>query len=187
MIKVNLVPQEILAKAEQKQRSLQAAFIGAVLLVVIGLISAGHYYRLSRLESKLAVDQATLKRLQVIVTKVEELEATAAALRARLNVITDLLRGRPLYPYFMSDFVRTVPSGVRVKSMSTTGGGSAAGPITLSMTAEAVRQGDIAEWVKNMETSGRFMNPELGPVAAATTLSGRTYNFTMTVTYTPSL
>src|SRR6267378_2123189 len=164
MIKVNLVPADILAKAQQKQQMLQAAAVGVLVLGIVALISMGHYYKYQRLESKLAKDKSDLKKLEVIVAKVEELEKTAAAVRARLNVITDLLRSRPLYPYFMSDFVRSVPLGVRVKTLGTSGGGSAAGPLKLTISAEARANEDIAEWVRRLEDSGKFSNPELGPV-----------------------
>src|SRR5882762_7478074 len=129
MIKINLVPSEILAKAQQKHQVFQAAAVGILTLAVVVLVSLGHWVKLKKLESKLAQDNASLKKLEVIVAQVEELEKEAAAVRSRLNVITDLLKGRPLYPYFMSDFVRVVPPGVRVKNLNTTGGGSSAGAI----------------------------------------------------------
>jgi Tfp pilus assembly protein PilN len=185
MIKVNLVPAEILAKAEQKQQMLQAAAAGVVVLAVIALVSMSHYYKLESIEKKLAKQQSDLKKLEVIVAKVEELERTAAAVRARLNVITDLLKSRPLYPYFMSDFVRSVPTGVRVKALTTAGGGSNAGPIKLNIQAEARTNEDIAEWVRRMEEMGRFSATELGPVQ---TLEGSNINnFTMTSVYTAQL
>ena len=183
MIKVNLVPAEILAKAQQKQQMLQAAAAGVFLLIVVALVSFGHFYSLKTLETKLAEDSARLKKLEVIVAKVEELERTAAAVRARLNVITDLLKGRPLYPYFMSDFARSVPGGIRVVALTTNGGGSSAGPLKLNITAEARANEEIAAWVRKMEDSGRFTSVELGPVTA----QGGNYNFTLTSVYTPQL
>lgn len=183
MIKVNLVPAEILAKAEQKQQVLQATAAGVFALIVLALISFGHYYKLNKLEHQLQADNARLKQLQVIVDKVQELEKTAAAVRARLNVITDLLKGRPMYPYFMSDFARSVPSGIQIKTLSTTGGGSSASPLKLSMAAQARDNDDIAVWVKRMEGSGRFSAIELGPVNQA----AGGYDFKITSTYTPQL
>jgi Tfp pilus assembly protein PilN len=186
MIKVNLVPVEILAKARQRQQMLQAAAVGVALLVLIAGMSFVHFFTLKRLESKLAYDEGELKKLEVIVKKVEELEKTAAAVRARLNVITDLLKGRPLYPYFMADFVRSVPPGVRVKTVTTTGGGSSATPLKLVIAAEARTDDDIAGWTRRLEDSGKFTLIELGTV---TTIEAdpKVYNFTLTTVYTPTL
>ncbi len=183
MIKVNLVPAEILAKAHQKQQIFQATVAGIALAIVMVLVSLVHYYKLATLERQLTYDQSELKRLEVIVAKVEELEKTAAAVRSRLGVITDLLKGRPLYPYFMSDFVRSVPMGVTVKTLATTGGGSAAAPLKLNISAEARSNEDISTWVKRMEGTGRFSGTELGAVNN----NGTTFGFTLTSTYTPKL
>lgn len=185
-IKVNLVPAELLLKAQQKQQILQASIAGALLAILIVIASAAHYYGLVRLENTLKYDQAELKKLEVIVAKVEELERTAAAVRARLGVITDLLKGRPMYPYFMSDFARSVPLGIRVVGLTTAGGGSSATPLKLTMTAEARSNDDIALWVRRMEDSGRFSGIELG---AVTSTSGgeKVYSFSLKTTYTPQL
>lgn len=188
MIKVNLVPAEILAKAQQKQRVLQAGLAGAAVVFLLLALSVGHWVKLKRLDVKLAKGQADLKKLEVIVAKVEEIEKTAAAVRARLNVINDLLKGRHLYPYFMSDFVRSVPLGVKVKSLTTTGGGSSVGSLKLNMSAEARANADIAEWVKKMEDSGKFGGVELGPVSSSGSEGAdKIYSFTLTSVYTPSL
>lgn len=186
MIKVNLVPADILAKAQQKQRILQASVAGVAALALLAALSTAHWFRLNRLEAKLAKGEADLKKLEVIVAKVEELEKAANAVRTRLNVINDLLKSRPLYPYFMSDFVRSVPSGVRVRSMTTAGGGSAGGALKLSISAEARSNEDIAAWLLKMEEAGKFGTIELGPVTAAEGET-RTYSFTVSCVYTPTL
>ncbi|MBI5630355.1 MAG: PilN domain-containing protein [Elusimicrobia bacterium] len=186
MIKINLVPAEILAKAQQKQQMIQAGVgAGFILLLVVG-ISVAHWFKLKRLERHAATQQAQLKKLEVVVAKVEELEKTAGAVRSRLSVITDLLKGRPLYPYFMSDFVRSVPMGVRVKSLSTSGGGSAAGPLKISLSADSRSNEDIAAWIKKLEQSGRFGQVEMGPVTAVDGAE-RVYTFTLISVYTPQL
>jgi Tfp pilus assembly protein PilN len=184
MIKVNLVPPEILAKARQRQQMIQGAAIGvAALLLLLGM-SVMHWAALSRLEGQFHELGLEFKRLEAVVAKVEEMDRTAGALRARLGVITDLLKGRPAYPKFMSDFVLAVPPGVTIKSLATTGGST--NPIKLTMAAESRSSQDIAAWVKNMEQSGKFTLIELGPVTS-TEGPERTLNFTMTTTYTSKL
>lgn len=183
MIKINLVPAEILAKAKQKQQILQASAAGVVVLLVLAAVSFAHYWKLDRLEHQFAYDQGELKKLQVVVDKVTALEKTKADLKSHLDVIDNLLKGRPLYPYFMADFVRSVPAGVHVKDMSTTGGGSTASPVKLKVSAEARTEQDIASWTKKMADSGRFSGVELGPVM----LGEKGFSFSLTSTYTPSL
>jgi len=179
MIKVNLVPAELLAKAKQRQLMLQAAVLGSLMVLVLVAASFGHWYGKRQLEQRLEYAESELKRLDRIVKQVEELEKAAAAVRARLGVIENLLLGRAYYPIFMSEFARTVPSGVRVNAMTT--GSLTPGTIRMSIAAIANSNEDIAAWVKTMEKNPRFGLIELGAVTAA----GLTqYAFTITATYT---
>ena len=184
-IRGNLVPGEILAKAHQKQQVIQAALALSAFLIVVALASFMHWAKYVGLEKQVVKLDADFKRLSVIVAKVEEAERTAAAVRARLGVITDLLKGRTSYPVCMSDFVRTVPAGIRVKNMGTKGGAGTA--MMLNIAAESRSNEDIATWVRNMEQTGKFEKVELGPVATAEAGETRSYNFTVTTTYTPKL
>lgn len=186
MIKVNLVPPELLAKAQQKQRTAQLSFLGGLVGLILLGISAGHFYKAKRLERELAAGEAELKKLAIIVAKVEELDKAAAAVRARLKVINDLLKARALYPVFMSDFVRSVPSGIWVKSLSTTS--SPGGVIKLSITGEARVSEDIAAWVKTLDATGKFSSTEMGAVAeVAGGDGGRALSFSLVSTYTAKL
>src|SRR5665213_3619019 len=119
MIKVNLVPAEILAKARQRQLLLQAAVLGGLLGVVLVVISLLHWAGLYRLQNDYNYKESELKRLGPLVAQVEELEKANEAVRARLSVIESLLKGRAFYPLFMSEFARTVPGGVKVNSLTT--------------------------------------------------------------------
>ncbi len=178
MIKVNLVPSELLAKAKQRQLLLQAAVLGGLMSLVLVVVSFGHWYGKHALEITLAADEAELKRLDRVVKQVEELEKAAAAVRARLSVIEDLLLGRAYYPVFMSEFARSVPGGIKVNTMST--GAVTPGTVKLSVSAVANSNEDIAAWVKTMEKNPKFTLIELGAVNAA----GATYTFGLTANYT---
>ena len=178
MIKVNLVPSELLAKAKQRQFLLQGAVLGSLMALILVVVSFGHWYGKHTLEITLATDQAELQRLDAVVKQVEELEKAAAAVRARLNVIEDLLLGRAYYPIFMSEFAKSVPAGIKINSMNT--GASTPGTIKISVAAVANSNEDIAAWVKTLEKNTKFASIELGAVNAA----GILFNFAITATYT---
>jgi Tfp pilus assembly protein PilN len=182
MIKVNLVPSEILAKARQRQLVLQAGLLGGLLAVVLVLISVGHWVGLYRLQNDYNYKQSRLKQLGAIVAQVEELEKAAAAVRARLSVIESLLKGRAFYPMFMSEFVRTVPAGVRVTQLTTVTQPNSA--VKLSITATAATSDDVAGWMRTLEKNGHFASVELGPVSAS---GPRQYSFTISTVYTLKL
>lgn len=182
MIKVNLVPAEILAKARQKHLMLQAAVVGGLLALVLVLISLGHWFGLLRLESDFSYKESKLKKLSAIVAQVEELEKAAAAVRARLGVIEALLRGRSFYPLFMSEFARTVPAGVRVTQLNTSTIGN--NGLKFSLTATAASNEDVAAWIKALEANSNFAGVELGAVNSS---GPNSRSFTVQATYTITL
>ena len=92
MIKVNLVPAEILAKARQRQLMLQAGVVGGLLAVVIVVASVVHWANLYTLQNDFNFKESKLKKLSAIVAQVEDLERAASAVRSRLNVIEDSSR-----------------------------------------------------------------------------------------------
>jgi Tfp pilus assembly protein PilN len=182
MIKVNLVPAEILAKARQRQMMLQGALVGSLLAVVLVLTSVAHWFGLYRLQNDYNYKESRLKKLGAIVAQVEELEKAAAAVRARLGVIDGLLKGRAFYPFFMSDFARTVPAGVRVMGMTTATQPNSA--VKLSITGSAVSNEDVAAWVRALQATPRFSAVELGPLSS----NGKNQvNFALTAVYTNKL
>jgi Tfp pilus assembly protein PilN len=181
MIKVNLVPAEILAKARQRQLMLQAGFLGGALGIVLVVISLVHWAGLYRLQNEYKYKDSKLHELSAIVAKVEELEKAADAVKARLGVIESLLKGRAFYPLFMSEFARTVPGGVKVVNMTTQVQGN--GALKLTISAVGNSNDDVAAWMRTLEKDAHFAAVELGPVTAA----ANQYNFTITTTYTLKL
>ena len=187
MIKVNLVPAEILAKAQQKRRAIQFGLLGGLVALLVVAVSMGYVVKLKRLESKKAKMDVIYNNLSAVVAKVKQAEEEANVRNARLKVIEDLDKGRRAYPYFMCDFVKSVPAGVRVKTLSTKGGSSA--PISLDIAAEARTNEDIAGWVKKMEEIGLFdkERTDLGPVSVSESAEASMRSFTLKTIYTPKL
>ncbi|MBI3548973.1 MAG: PilN domain-containing protein [Elusimicrobia bacterium] len=182
MIKINLVPQEILAKEAQRQQSIQAGIAGVIVLVLFGVMSAAHVIKAQRLEAHLKERQAEFDRLKKIVEQVEELERKAAAVRARLNVITDLLKGRPLYPYFMKDLVGTMPADVWFTGVTTTVGSG--NQLTVTLNANSGSAGSISLWMRNIQGSGTFTEPAIsGAISVTGTAPQITHTFNLITTY----
>ncbi len=186
MIRINLVPAEILAKTKEKELLFRAALAGAAACLFLIFVSWLHYFQMTKEESLLSDAQAKLKKLEVIVKEVDQLESESKAIRSRLGVISALIKGRTYYPYFMSDFVRSVPFDIQVKNLGTIGGGSQASPLKLNISAEASTQDDIAEWMSRLKASGRFSNINLGAITRKGS-EEKTYNFTLTSVYTSNI
>ncbi|MBI5625291.1 MAG: PilN domain-containing protein [Elusimicrobia bacterium] len=180
MIKVNLVPADILAKAAQKQQMFQLGVVGVGVLLVVAMVSVGHFTKAVRLEADQKGLETEYAKWQEEVRLIEDLQRQVAELRRRLDVVNSLLKGRPLYAKFMTDVVKTIPGGVWVKSMSTS---STMSTVKMIAQAESSSPEEIREWVRRMEGSGRFGPVEIGAVTSADVLP-KTFAFSMTTTYT---
>lgn len=180
MIKVNLVPAEVLI-AEQKRRTVRQAVAGGVFLLMILVgVSFWHWNRLNMLEARLKENEAKVKRLQKIVEQVRQLEATAKAVRSRLNVIENLLAARFLYTVFMEDWLRSLSSGVWLNNMNTSGSGT---ELVVQITGNAQSQGDISEWLRTLEDDDRFSNMNLGAISRGGAQGAYTYSFSLKSSY----
>ena len=211
MIKINLIPTEILADQEKKLRMLQAGAAASVLAFVIALVSAWRWNTEHSLEVHRETVRAELNKVNEKVKQVEEFEKTLAAVQSRLNVITDLLKGRLLNPYFMEDFARSLVSGVWVTGIVTSNQGQG---LKLTVQAKALEKDQIANWLRTLESYGntvdsatttpapapkpgspaaakpaaktvpnRFTDIELGGINAVTEDGKQIYNFSVTLTY----
>ncbi|MBI5245522.1 MAG: PilN domain-containing protein [Elusimicrobia bacterium] len=182
MIKINLVPQEILDKEVSRQRAIQGAAGAAVVAVILASVSAHHYWRSVSLQKTLAADIVELDRLKKIVDQVTALEEIAKTVKARLEVVGGLMRYRALYPRFMEDLVKTLPPGVWLTSLSTTGDEKG---LALVMACKGVSSEDAAAVLKIFEGSDRFKDPVLaGPITVGGVTS-RESVFNLTVKYVP--
>jgi len=181
MIKVNLVPREILDKEVQRQRAMQAGLVGVVILAIFAGISFQHYNKKVTLEKRYEEQKAKLKKLEAIVAQVNQFEARAAAVRSRLAVMNDLLKSRELYPKFMVDLIESFPDGVWIGPLSTAKGEDG---LNISMPAFATSTRDVTTWLRTLEDSEVFSKA----VISAITIDPLTskHSFSMTMAYVPA-
>lgn len=179
MIKVNLVPQEILDRERQKQRLAQVSVAAGFLAVIFLGVSFSHYYKGVTLEKRLVESEAEFKRLEAIVKQVEELEGKAKAVKARLDVIQDLLVARSFYPRFMTELLKNLGEGVWLVSLTATGTPT---ELTVSMSCQATGPEAATAWLRQLQQSPTFKDPTIGAIVMAA--DGLT-TFPMTAKYRP--
>jgi len=206
MIKINLIPAEILQEQEKRLRALQAGAAATILGLIIAFVSAVRWNQEHSLAVHRETVRAELNKVNEKVKQVEEFEKTLAAVQSRLDVINNLLKGRLLNPFFMEDFARSLVSGVWLTGMNTSNHGQG---LKLTVQAKALEKDHIANWLRTLETYGntvdsadasqaavpapgkkpgkpvpnRFSDIELGGINAADDNGKQIYNFTVTMTY----
>ena len=183
MIKVNLVPKELLDKETQKLRKLQLAAGAIFIVVVISLATAGHFIRQARLEHRVTQLQGDYDTLAKVVAQVEEADKMANAVKNRLGVIKGLLKGRSLYPYFMTDLVATMPPGVWLTGLTTTSK-EGTNQLGVQTVAASTSSEAIAEWLRKLDSSGKFDESKLSAITMSDSGGGaRSGAFSISMTY----
>ncbi len=177
MIKINLVPQEILDKEVQKQRMVQVGFVAGFCFLIFTGISFKHYYKGVVLVRTLEESEAKFKKLAKIVAQVEALETQAKAVRGRLDVMKDLEASRPLYPLFMTDLLSTFPRGIYLTSLATH---NADKGLKLTMGVASLSSEDVSDWYRTLDVSEKFHNQRMGGL---TLTSDGGVTFSMSVDY----
>jgi Tfp pilus assembly protein PilN len=182
VIRINLVPQELLDREAQKRRVAQAGVIlGLVLFVGVG-ISFLHYHRKIRLEKKLQLAQAELGKLKDVKDKLAAAKSRQAQVLSRRAVIKGLMTSRRFYPRFMSDLADVLPSGIWLEALALQGGPEG---LNITVSAGALQSGDITDWFRTLSSTGttqlfgKFSEPNLGAIAVAPLKN----SFTMKIKY----
>lgn len=175
MAKINLLPWRQ-AYREEKKREFITILFGVALLsalcayIWISSVEAAIENQNSR--NKLLQDE--IAKLEAQVKEIAEIKKVREDLLARIKVIQDLEGTRPVIVRYFDDFVRCIPDGVFITSMSKKGG-----TITLEGVAESYNR--VAAFMRKLDESEWFADPKLFSVAAAPSQGEQANSFRMTV------
>jgi Tfp pilus assembly protein PilN len=187
MTRINLLPAERLARLRQKVY-VRGAVLAALALVAAAFaadaLHAGTARRLAQIAANQDDQIAAVQGLDV------QIQAARRALKAyqdRISDIKNLRKVRRFYPTFLSDFVRSVPEGVTVKTLQTLGGGTQAAPLQVEITASVSGFVDVLAWIVAMEAL-HFSNLDLaGPLSASGSGSDQQVEIKIKGRYAPAL
>ncbi|MBU0951575.1 MAG: PilN domain-containing protein [Elusimicrobia bacterium] len=179
MIKINLIPPEVLQK-EAKKRVTILISLGAGALISFSIIF--FFYRLTvakQLSGELTVLQQELKKYQTIVDEVNRLKGITAILEAKKNTIQNLMKGRLFYPKLMEEFMQILPQPVWLTAMNTT---SSSDGFLITMSCVSYDNIAIADFLSNLQSSPKYSNIEIGGITTNFGLM-QTFSFQITCTY----
>jgi type IV pilus assembly protein PilN len=159
MPRINLLPW----READRKRKRQEFIVGAVGAVVIALL-LGLAVNL-RLESAISSQN---ERNQLIkdqiadvdkqITEILDLEARKEKLKARIEVIEQLQRSRPVVVHLFDQLVRTLPDGVYYTAVKQTGN-------QLQFSGVAQSSTRVSALMRNIESSEYLTDPSLAKVA----------------------
>jgi type IV pilus assembly protein PilN len=181
VILINLLPHR---EAARKRRR-EAFFISLGAAAVVGLVIAGGIYgwyaaQIASQQKRNDTLQAEIKKLELQIKDIENIEAEIAALRARQQAVEDLQADRNLPVHLLNELVKQLPDGVYLTSVKQENQ-------IITITGMAQSNERVSELLRNLGSKSPWITkPDLAEITAASVQlsprdSRRVSNFTMKV------
>lgn len=176
MIHINLLPVRQIKKKIQARK--QVFGLGLTLLVVLaflGVVALVLGFKVGELKASIKDLNKEKAKYQTTINQIEQLKKDQALLETKLNTISQLKKGSQLTVRVMDELANLTPSNrIWLSSMSFSGS-------ILRISATALDNATIAEYMETLVTSPYFANVELSGTSN-TGVAGRTLkNFSLTI------
>jgi type IV pilus assembly protein PilN len=169
VILINLLPHREAARKRRKE----AFFVSLGAAALLGGLICGAVYvwyqaQISSQQGKNTFLQGEIKKLEIQIKDVANLQAEIASLRARQQAVEDLQSGRNMPVHLLNELVKQLPDGVYVNSMKQDG-------TNVSLAGVAQSNERVSELLRNLANNSTWlMRPELIEiVASSVALSAR--------------
>ena len=159
MPRINLLPWRE-ADRKRKRQEFAVGVIGAIVIALL-LGAAVNLQMKNAVSNQNARNQLIKDQIAEVnkqITEIVDLEAKKARLQARIEVIGELQRSRPVVVHLFDQLVRTLPDGVHFTSVKQVGS-------TLQFTGIAQSSTRVSALMRNIESSEYLAEPSLGKVA----------------------
>ena len=175
MAHINLLPW----REEQRQEKTRqfTTMTGLSLLLTGALVFLVHVTIDNQIEHQKSRNQMLQDEITILdksLKEIAELEKTKAELLSRMDVIQSLQQRRPQIVHLFDDFVRTVPEGIYLTTIT-----QEADRLTIKGVAES--NGRVSAYMRNIDSSSWMSTPKLNVIE---TKKGnqRSSNFTLNTT-----
>jgi len=172
---INLLPwREELRQDQKKQFTvltlLMMTLAGFIVLLMYVQMSSKIDYQLSRNKFM----SSEIAQLDEEIAEIRDLRKVRRSLVERMEVIQDLQRSRPSIVHLFTEIVSTVPNGVYLKTLTQSGN-------SLLMNGEAESNARVSTYMRNLDSSEWFKNPNLTVIEIEDIKVNRISTFTLTV------
>ncbi|NQV71066.1 MAG: PilN domain-containing protein [Pseudohongiella sp.] len=175
MTHINLLPWRERLREERKREFL--TILAGVVFIAAGILFLVHTYITGEINTQLARNEfmeTELRLLDERVTEINQLRQQKQDIRARMNVITDLQRTRPVIVRIFDELVKTLPEGVYYQSLNRVDN-------TISIEGRAESYARITELLRALADSEWFQEVELDDIAAAEDFNSQSEAFTFSL------
>lgn len=173
--RINLLPWRETLRKERKRQF--ASVAGGVSLLMVVIVFYMHLHVGAMIEhqnSRNTVLETEIAKVDENIKAIRELETKKTQLLNRMTVIQDLQTRRPLSVHLLDELVRTLPDGLVLTKVAQVG---------TDLTLEGMAQSNarISAFMRNLEASAWFSNPNLDVIQAQDKAGNRVSKFVLKV------
>jgi len=155
MARINLLPwREELRRERQRQfllSLLMTAVLGVILVFLVGMVY-DQKIRHQNLRNQLL--QTEIHKLELRITKINELERTRARLLSRKQIIEQLQASRSTTVELLDQLAKSIPVGVTLVSVSQQGP-------NISLAGTSQSNARVSAYLQSLEQNELFLSPQL--------------------------
>lgn len=176
MTRVNLLPwRENLRKERVRQFKMVALSSVVLMALIIFYVHVHISGVIDYQDSRNTFLQAEITKVDQKIKEIRELESKKEDLLNRMNVIQELQTRRPLSVRLVDELVRILPEGVYLSSIKQT-------DMDLVFNGVAQSNARVSAFMRNLDNSIRFSDPELNVINSSESSGMRVSNFVLKVT-----
>ena len=162
MAHINLLPWRETQRQQQKQNYLVILFMtAAISAAIFWLIGQMYDQQIGNQNARNTYLETETARLDAIIKDIQKVRDSKAEIEKRMALIEQLQSSRNIAPIMLDELVRVLPKGVSFSSLMRTED---------SIEIEGISDSNnrLSEFMRNLETSKVFVDPELRSIVADT-------------------
>ncbi|MBO1254633.1 PilN domain-containing protein [Alteromonas sp. 5E99-2] len=175
MAHVNLLPWRESLRQKKKQDYLVILASTAIICTTIfWLIGQAIDQQIGNQNARNQFLQTEIARLDAIIGEIQKVKDSKEEIEKRMSLIEQLQLSRNLTPIIMDELVRLIPNGVSFVKMQRSEN-------NIEIDGVSDSNNRLSEFMRQLDNSKVFINPELSSIVADTSASDAVSTFRLTV------
>ncbi len=179
MIKINLIPPEILEKRKQAQYRIRIYIFSLLLILGVVVFTVFQFQRRHKIETEIIKVNKTIAELKPFLKKAEALKEEVKNMDETINSLGNLIKDQFFWSYILDELANLLPDNVWLKRLSL----ERKGNIRIRGTVILAQRGDIYDFVPRLDNSLYFTKVSPPTTTLSTGGGQQTVDFTINCEY----
>jgi type IV pilus assembly protein PilN len=158
MARINLLPWREEQRRERQRNFMSMLLLSSILgIVLVFMVGTGFDQKISHQQARNDLIGQEIRKLEVRITKIGQLERTRARLISRKQVIERLQASRSTTVELLDNLSKSIPEGVTLSTIRQQGS-------NLALTGTSQSNARVSAYLRELELNSLFLKPQLGYV-----------------------